>query len=200
MNFDIVIILWVTHLISLFGWIPLPFWPRLRAVAESPTLAVHILRQGRWPVAFMVDVVGIDDQFTIGGGKALVAAHGMQVLPGGWANWMDEIAEDRLYDPCRSWKTTYKLLYQICMCSMNIFWPPLKIKYALLSLLCKKNRGATCLVYRTTLSWLTCLPSLSPFFVDRVGNPFWFVLHSVTGMYSWKYIQYIIGEHIWNGY
>ena len=139
MNFDIVIILWVTHLISLFGWIPLPFWPRLRAVAESPTLAVHILRQGRWPVAFMVDVVGIDDQFTIGGGKALVAAHGMQVLPGGWANWMDEIAEDRLYDPCRSWKTTYKLLYQICMCSMNIFWPPLKIKYALLSLLCKKT-------------------------------------------------------------
>ena len=66
----------------------------LRAVAESPTLAVHILRQGRWPVAFMVDVMGINDQFPIGGGKALVVAHGMQVLTGENVG-LDEITSSR---------------------------------------------------------------------------------------------------------
>ena len=46
-------------------------------------------------MAFMVYVVGIDDEFPIGGGKVLVVAHGMQVLPGGGK--LDGIEpEDRL--------------------------------------------------------------------------------------------------------
>lgn len=50
--------------------------------AEATTLAVHVLCQRRRPVILPVEVVGVDDQVTVGRRKGFEVALWVQVLPG----------------------------------------------------------------------------------------------------------------------